>query len=352
MSFIKKLQSNKKIKDMVSSDVGVSNVDEFYHSGSITLNLLLSGKVNGGVPKGKVTMLAAPRASMKTIITMISAANAQKKGNTVVWIDAEFAFDPNTFIQFGGDIGEDKFILIQENRIEEIQTFVLNLFEEYNPKEDGGLFIAIDSLGTMITSKTVDDSMDGKDVQDMTQAKKRNSLASILLMVSGKKNVTIVMINHLYAGMSQYDTGVISGGSKSQYVASSILKITSRAKEKDKEGDVEGNIFTANTEKGRFSRENSKLKFKASYNDGINAFYGLLDDALEGGYVTKPTVGWYTRPHIAEDKKFREADIYCSEFWKPVFGDTDFKQYLETKYSYTNTIDGVDNLYDTAELVM
>jgi hypothetical protein len=181
----------------------------------------------------------------------------------------------------------------------------------------------------------------------MTEAKKKNKLSKMLLRISGMNNVTIVMINHLYEDMKMYSTGAISGGSGAQYVASSILKITSRSKEKDKDGDIEGNIFTANTEKGRMSKENSKLKFKASYNEGINNYYGILETAMEGGYVEKPTVGWYSRPHIPEDKKFREADVYTADFWKPIFLETDFKKYIESKYSYTDAMGDEDKIYDT-----
>lgn len=347
MSLIEKLKKNKKFTDIMVDNATEKTSTEFYHCGSITLNLLMSGKVNGGVPGGKVSQLAAPRAHGKTIIAMIAAANAQKKGNTVIWVDSEFAFDSKTAKMFGMDLSEDKFLLVQDNSIENIQSFILNMFEDYSQKDDGKIFIVVDSLGTMITSKTLEDSLENKDVQDMTEAKKKNKLSKMLLRVSGMNGATVVLINHLYASMSMYDTGTIAGGSQSQYVSSSIIKITSRAKEKDKEGEVEGNVFTANTEKGRLAKENSKLKFKASYQEGINLYYGLLDDAMEAGYVIKPVNGWYSRPCINDEQKFREKDIYTHEFWKPIFQGSDFKQFLETKYSYSDLLSDEDKVYDT-----
>lgn len=349
MSLIEKIKSNKKFKDIIVTDAESKTVNEFYHCGSITLNLLLSGKVNGGIPAGKISQLAAPRAHFKTIIAIIAAGNAQKKGNQVVWIDSEFAFDSKTAKMFGMDLSEDKFLLIQESSIENVQSFALNLFEDYTKKEDGKIFVVVDSLGTMITSKTIEDSLEQKDTLDLTESKKKNKLSKILLRLSGMHDATIILINHLYAGLSMYDTGVIGGGSSSQYVASSILKITSRAKEKDKEGDVEGNIFTANTEKGRLAKENSKLKFRASYREGINLYYGLLEDAMEGGYVDKPSNGWYARPCLSDEQKeqkFREKDLYTHEFWKPVFQGSDFKQFLETRYSYSDSLSADEKVYD------
>ena len=294
-------------------------------------------------------MLAAPRSHYKSIIALLSAGSAQKKGNLVIWIDSEFAFDVKTALMFGVDLSPEKFLLIQDNSIENVQSFIMNTFEGYKEKEDGKVFMVLDSIGTLITSKTLEDSIEGKDVSDMTVSKKKNNLAKLLLRVSGLNNITVVLINHVYAGMSMYDTGTISGGSGSQYVASSILKITSKAKDKDKDGDVGGNIMTANTEKGRMARENSKLKFRASYEDGINTYYGILEDALEGGYIDKPSVGWYSRPNISEesDKKFRESELYNKDFWTPIFKETDLKSYLETKYSYEDSMTGLEKIYDT-----
>lgn len=346
MSFIKKLQANKRIKDMVIADAESKTVEEFYHAGSVTLNILLSGKVNGGFPKGKVTALAAPKSHFKTIVATIGASSAQKKGATVLWIDSEFAFSPSTAKMFGMDISEDKFVLVQDNSLENIKGFIVNAFESYNKKEDGPIFMVVDSLGTMITSKTLDDALAMDDKKDMSVASKKNDLSKLILRMSGIHDVTVVLIAHVYEDMKQYSTGAISGGSGLQYVASNILKITSKAKEKDEDGLIGGNVFIANTEKGRMARENTKLKFKASYDDGINSFYGILDDALEGGYVQKPSVGWYVRPHIEDDKKFRESQIYNADFWKPIFKDTDFKKYLETKYSYEDHFSAESKVYD------
>lgn len=346
MSFIKKLQSNKKIKDMIIADAESKAVSEYYHAGSISLNILLSGRVNGGFPKGKITALAAPKSHFKTIIATIGAASAQKKGATVIWIDAEFAFDPTTARMFNLDTSEEKFILVQENSVEAVKGFIVNAFDAYDKKVDEPIFMVVDSIGTMITSKTLDDALSMDDKKDMSVQQKKNDLSKLILRMSGIHDATVVLIAHVYEDMKQYSTGAIGGGSGLQYVASNILKITSKAKDKGDDGDIEGNVFTANTEKGRMARENAKLKFKASYDDGINQFYGLLEDALEGGYVIKPSMGWYSRPHITEDKKFREAQIYSSEFWKPIFTDTDFRKYLETKYSYDDMMSDTKKIYD------
>jgi len=341
-----RLLKNKKFKDYVVSGEEVPKT--FYHTGSITLNLLLSGKVDGGVMGNKISLFAAPRAHFKSILATIAAANAQRKGELVVWVDSEFALDIPTAKMFGMSTDEDKFLLIQDNSIENVRGMIMNLFEDYDKANDPKVFMVVDSIGTMITSKTINDALDNADKADMTVSKKRNDLSKLILRVSGIHKVTVVMIAHVYEDMSTYSTGAIGGGSGVQYVSSSILKITSKRKEKGKDGDIEGNIFTAYTDKGRMAKENSKLTFLASYEDGVNAWYGLLDDALEGGYVIKPSMGFYSRPCVEGDKKWRESQIYNKDFWVTIFKETDFKNYLETKYSYNNTMSEEDKVYDTS----
>jgi hypothetical protein len=49
--------------------------------------------------------------------------------------------------------------------------------------------------------------------------------------------------------------------------------------------------------------------------------------------------GYYVRTHIENDKPISEKNLYCSDFWLPIFKDTDFKEYLQKKYTYTSPLD-------------
>ena len=62
----------------------------------------------------------------------------------------------------------------------------------------------------------------------------------------------------------------------------------------------------------------------------------MLDIALQGQYVSKPSNGWYCRvsQETGEllDPKVREKETLNGEFWKPIFEETDFKEYLKKRY--------------------
>ena len=62
----------------------------------------------------------------------------------------------------------------------------------------------------------------------------------------------------------------------------------------------------------------------------------MLDVGLAGNYVAKPSNGWYCRVDRSTgelvDPKFREKDTLTEEFWKPILEETDFKEYIKSKY--------------------
>src|SRR5690606_14234665 len=49
----------------------------------------------GGSPKGRIIEIYGPESSGKTSLTLHIAAEAQKQGGVVAFIDAEHAFDPS-----------------------------------------------------------------------------------------------------------------------------------------------------------------------------------------------------------------------------------------------------------------
>jgi hypothetical protein len=128
---------------------------------------------------------------------------------------------------------------------------------------------------------------------------------------------------------------VVSGGTGVYYSADTIWII---GRQQDKEGDVvSGYRFIINVEKSRFVREKSKIPITVSWEGGIERFSGLLDIAQEGGYIIKPSQGWYTAIDPATKKelsgKLRADDTNSAEFWQNIYSNTDFKKYIENRFS-------------------
>lgn len=329
-----KLRKLKSVQSSVLKEVGEQ---EFISTGCATLNILFGGAIDRGIAVGKVSQVAADSSLGKSMIGMKVAKNAQLMRKSVILFDSEKAYSPVMAETLG--IRKDDILVIQNTSVEEVTTQFMNIVEEIKEKIEDYVFI-IDSWNVLVTSKSVEDATAGKDVVDMTTAKKKNTLAKLLL----HSGATVFVINQTYASLDAYSLDSIGGARGIYFASSSIVQCTSKAKQKESDGEITGAVITAIARKGRFSREHSKLKYLINYDGGINAYYGLLDFALECGYVEKPSPGFYTRPCVEGDKKWREKEIYVKEFWDPIFKETDFKESIEKAFSFKHNEINDDNI--------
>ena len=75
----------------------LSHVGEWIDTGSYVLNAIISGSINGGIPKGRVTMLAGESMTGKSLFVQKILAKAQQEGLTPVIFDTEKVVDKATF---------------------------------------------------------------------------------------------------------------------------------------------------------------------------------------------------------------------------------------------------------------
>lgn len=332
---------DKETKDSPSLSSYLFTEDEkieFLSTNVISLNLLFSGRIDGGIPKGRISMISAPSMLGKSFIAYGLVRNAQKKGMQVCIIDTERAFSFQFAQSVGIDISPEKLVVLQENSIEDVMGIVMTICQEVPKEERKNLLFIIDSWGSLVTSKTLDNALVGNDAADFTIPKKKNNLANILL----NTKATYFIANHVYdnvGGMG--DLISIPGGRKIVFNSECVVLGKSAAKEKKSASDptIIGKIITAETYKSRWSKEKSKLQFRIKIDGGLDIFFGILDDALEAGVVENAKAGYYCRPSINKDEAIKESNIYNSEFWLPIFKETDFKKWLEAKYTFSSPLD-------------
>ena len=136
--------------------------------------------------------------------------------------------------------------------------------------------------------------------------------------------------NHQYClanGVVTHNTGIT-------YSANDAW-IISRSQEKDGT-DLVGYTFKINIEKSRLVKERSSIPLTVTFDGGINRWSGLLEIALELGFVVKPSNGWYQRvdPETGEvqEQKYRAKDTDSAEFWEPLLSSKEFASAIENHY--------------------
>jgi RecA/RadA recombinase len=300
------------------------------------INVALSGTVDGGITPG-LTMFAGPSKHFKTGFALLMAAAFLKKypEGIILFYDSEFGTPQEYFKTF--KIPFDSVIHTPITDIEELKFDIMNQLKEITRGEH--VMIIIDSIGNIASKKEVEDALSEKSAADMTRAKQLKSLFRMITPHLTLKDIPMVAINHTYKEIGMFPRDIVSGGTGAYYGADNIWIL---GRQQDKDGsEIAGYHFVINIEKSRYVKEKSKVPITISYEGGINRWSGLLDIALEAGYIHKPKVGWYCRvdKETGEvlSKNYRANEIVNNkEFWTEMFQQTDLAAFIEKKYKFSS----------------
>jgi RecA/RadA recombinase len=297
------------------------------------INVALSGKIDGGLTPG-LTVLAAPSKHFKTAFSLLMASaflKAHPEG-IILFYDSEFGTPQSYFSSFG--VPMDSVVHTPITDIEQLKFDVMAQLQEL--KRDDKVMIIIDSVGNLASKKEVEDALKQSSAADMTRAKQLKSLFRMVTPHLTLKDIPMVVVNHVYMTQEMFSKPVVSGGTGIYYSADNIWIIGRQQDKDDKE--IKGYHFIINVEKSRHVKEKSKIPITVNYDSGINKWSGLLDLALEGGFMTKPKQGWYARVDQETGeigpKNYRAADIVDNgDFWKTLLDETDFSGWIQRRYS-------------------
>jgi RecA/RadA recombinase len=332
MSLLEKLKKNSTIKE-----TEILNKSKFFQKKDMIqtsvpmINVALSGSLEGGLTPG-LTVFAGPSKHFKTAFSLLLAkAYLEKYPDAVVlFYDSEFGSPQSYFDSFGIDTAR-----VLHTPITDIEQLKFDIMSQINQVERGDhVIIVVDSVGNLASKKEVDDALEGKSVADMTRAKQMKSLFRMVTPHLNIKDIPMVVVNHTYQEIGLFPKQIVSGGTGIYYSADNIF-IIGRQQEKDGT-EVVGYNFIVNVEKSRFVREKSKIPVEVTFEGGISTWSGLLDVAMEGKFVVKPSNGWYSKVDQAtgevEEKKYRVKDTYTKDFWMPILQTKAFRDYIEGRY--------------------
>jgi len=331
MSVMNKLKKNSKV-----AHTAVLSESEFFQEREITtldvpmLNVALSGSLKGGLASG-LTVLAGPSKHFKTSFALKMAAEFLKSDPDAVMLfyDSEFGSPQSYFEMFGIDM--ERVLHCPITNIEELKFDITNQLEEI--KKDDKVIIVVDSLGNLASKKEVEDALNEKAVADMTRAKQLKSVFRIATPHLSMKDIPFIGIAHTYDTQEMFSKKVVSGGTGLYYSADDIWILGRR---QNKEGtSIVGYDFVINVEKSRYVREKSIIPISVTWEGGVDVGSGLLDVALAGKFVTKPSQGWYSKvdPETGEigDKKYRAKEL-TEDFWSDIITSDEFKEFVEDNF--------------------
>lgn len=254
---------------------------EAFSTGSLSLDIALGV---GGVPRGRVIEIYGPESSGKTTLTLHAAAEAQKAGGTVVFVDAEHALDLSYAAKLGVNV---KDLLVSqpdsgEQALEIVETLV---------RSQGVDLIIVDSVAALVPQAELDgdmgDQLPGLQARLMSQALRK------LTASMSKTNTTVIFINQIRMkiGVMFGSPETTTGGNALKFYSSVRLDIRRIGAIKEGE-EVIGNRTRVKIVKNKVSPPFREVEFDIVYNEGISQLGEIIDLGLKYGVIDKAGA-WY-----------------------------------------------------------
>ena len=283
--FLQRITKLNEYASIVDDGVEAGDVDSFIDTGSYIFNGLLSGSLYGGLASNKITALAGESATGKTFFLMgIVKSFLDKDPNAgVIYFESESAITRQMVVDRG--IDPKRMVIMPVTTVQEFRTQAIRVLDDYLTQDEADrkpMFLCLDSLGMLSTTKEVEDTAEGKETRDMTRAQVLKAAFRVLTLKLGRAKIPMVVTNHTYDVVgSMFPTKEMGGGSGLKYAASSIVYLS---KKKEKDGtEVIGNIVHCKNHKSRLTKENKMVDVRLTYDAGLDKYYGLLDLALKYG---------------------------------------------------------------------
>jgi recombination protein RecA len=274
---------------------------ETISTGSLGLDIALGV---GGLPRGRVVEIYGPESSGKTTLALHAVAEAQKRGGTAAFVDAEHALDPIYARKLGVNI--DELIVSQPDTGEQALEIVDTLV-----RSNAVDVLVIDSVAALVPRAEIEgemgDQLPGLQARLMSQAL-RKLTGSI-----SRSQCTVIFINQvrMKIGVMYGNPETTTGGNALKFYASVRLDIRRTGQIKDRD-DIVGNTTRVKVVKNKVAPPFKQVEFDIMYGQGISKTGEILDLGVKAGLVEK-SGAWFSYDSVRIGQGRENAKIYLNE---------------------------------------
>ncbi|MEP4038687.1 MULTISPECIES: recombinase RecA [unclassified Pseudophaeobacter] len=299
-------------------------------TGSLGLDIALG---IGGLPMGRIIEIYGPESSGKTTLTLHCAAEQQKKGGVVAFVDAEHALDPQYAAKLGVDL--DELLISQPDTGEQALEITDTLV-----RSGAVNMVIVDSVAALTPKSELEGDMGDSSVG--VQARLMSQAMRKLTGSISRSNCMVIFINQIRMkiGVMFGSPETTTGGNALKFYSSVRLDIRRIGAVKDRD-EIVGNATRVKVVKNKVAPPFKQVEFDIMYGEGISKMGELLDLGVAAGVVNK-SGSWFSygderigqgrenakqflRDHqaIAYDIEDKIRAAHGLEFDRPDAGDED-----------------------------
>ncbi len=251
------------------------NVDTI-PTGSLSLDLALGV---GGIPRGRIIEVFGPESSGKTTLALHIVAEAQKRGGTCAFVDAEHALDPEYAKRIGVKIND--LLISQPDNGEQALEIVESLV-----RSNSCDVVVIDSVAALTPKAEIEGEMGASHMG--LQARLMSQALRKLTAIADKSNTAIIFINQIRhkIGIMFGNPETTTGGNALKFYSSVRLDVRRNAQIKKGE-EVVGNRVTVKVVKNKVAAPFRIAEFDIMYNEGISREGDLINAGVKYGVLAK-----------------------------------------------------------------
>lgn len=305
----------KSAMSQLEKKYGVGTIMFLGDRPKINVDVIPTGALNldialgiGGIPKGRITEIYGAEASGKTTLTLHIAAEAQKIGGTVAFVDAEHALDPIYARNLGVSI--ENLLLSQpdggEQALEIVETLV---------RSNAIDLIIVDSVAALVPRQEIEGQMGDSHVG--LQARLMSQALRKLTAIVSKSNTAVIFINQtrMKIGAPPYvNPETTTGGVALKFYSSLRLEVKNAGgiKEVSTGAQVVGNVTRVKVVKNKFAPPFKIAEFPIIFGKGISKLDILLDLATSKEIIQK-SGSWYAYNETKIGQGAEKVKAYLTE---------------------------------------
>ena len=308
---IDKLKAIENAMGQIEKQFGKGSVMKLGENSSLNIETISTGCLDldialgvGGVPRGRIIEIYGPESSGKTTVALHIAAEAQKIGGAVAFIDAEHALDPSYAKNLGVDI--ENLIVSQPDTGEQGLEIAEALVRS------GAIdVIVVDSVAALVPRAEIEgemgDSHMGLQARLMSQALRK------LTGTIQKTGCIAIFINQLRekVGVMFGNPETTTGGRALKFY--STIRLDVRRIDSIKQGEgIIGNRTRVKVMKNKVAPPFKQAEFDIMYNEGISKSGNIVDAGVKEGIVQK-SGAWFSYGDIRLGQGRENAKQYLKD---------------------------------------